>query len=453
MNSASHNISDSSDDETDIGESRMQKVRENKSLIAANSTDKEGKVLEGLVDNPDEWDIVKENGPLTTEDLTGNKELYLIRMPLGMVDPMHLIDVDIKDEEESQIKKIEVNSEMYEAVFYNCGKFQPSLFLPKDNGTLHHIQEKLKGQILLQKGLNTSSRVPVIDIEALKSVIHSPPSDLKTRPFLQYEADTTKRLGGAVKIEQTNESQSSEVKKKKKKAKEKIKLNGNAGSNESTFQNEKKDEELRVESVSKEKSPKKKKKRKEMEATISTNSASESPVRKEREESCVDGVGMFEGDLPKKKKKKKKTDSLNSTEETPVISGIKEQNLDVDSMEIKSSKKKKKENMQSDMKRDSHQMESPKKKDKQKQSDTSIVLESQELPNGKKKKKKKRQQEDCASDVDLFPDDKPPKKKKKKENVDKFQAESLNVTVELGSMLLPKKVKTKKKEKRAKEYH
>ncbi|XP_037778995.1 uncharacterized protein LOC119575447 [Penaeus monodon] len=173
--------------------------------------------LSGIVPDVSEFAPVENPGPLSLENLGPDKELFIVRMPHGMVQPPKLANVnltlDIKKKRSIQIDNHLLSVSAYESSTVGS---TPSLFLPDDDGELHQVKLNITGQIILKHEPLSSSDKTTIDINNLRAVRHQPPSDIRERNFLS-RSKTEKRTLVQATEEETLEGNSKKKKKKKKK--------------------------------------------------------------------------------------------------------------------------------------------------------------------------------------------------------------------------------------------
>ncbi|XP_047489759.1 uncharacterized protein LOC125039638 [Penaeus chinensis] len=176
--------------------------------------------LSGIVPDVSEFAPVENPGPLSLENLGPDKELFIVRMPQGMVPPPKLanmnLTLDVKKKRSIQIDNHLLSVSAYESSTVGS---TPSIFLPNDDGELHQVKLNIAGQIILKHEPLSSSDKTTIDINNLRAVQHQPPSDIQERNFLK-RSKTEKRTLVQATEEETLEVNSKKKKKKKKKKKQ-----------------------------------------------------------------------------------------------------------------------------------------------------------------------------------------------------------------------------------------
>lgn len=183
--------------------------------------------LSGIVPDVAEFAPVENPGPLSLEHLGPDKELFIVRMPYGMVQPPKLANVNLTLDSKKK-RSVQIDNHLLSVSAYESSTVgsTPSIFLPDDDGELHQVKLNIAGQIILKHEPQSSSDNPTIDINTLRAVKHQPPSDIQERNFLSRSI-TEKRILVQATEEETPEENPKKKKKKKKKKQEEAEIEEN----------------------------------------------------------------------------------------------------------------------------------------------------------------------------------------------------------------------------------
>ncbi|XP_042858785.1 uncharacterized protein LOC122244880 [Penaeus japonicus] len=177
----------------------------------------EKQALSGIVSDVANFAPVDAPGPLSVENLGPDKELFIVRMPIGMVRPARLANVNLTLDSKKK-RTIKIDNKVFSVSAYESSALASThcIFLPDESGEHQQVNLNIAGQVVLKHEPMSSSDSTTIDIDNLRAVQHQPPSDIRERNFLS-RPKSDKRILTQIEEEPLQESPKKKKKKKKQK--------------------------------------------------------------------------------------------------------------------------------------------------------------------------------------------------------------------------------------------
>ncbi|XP_042218570.1 uncharacterized protein LOC121863804 isoform X2 [Homarus americanus] len=215
----------SSSDDEDVQSSDDEDIPTSKALDEASPTRKEvgegdGEILSKITEKPSEFIPLQEPGAAQEQDIDLNTELYIFTIPQEIVNPLNLINTEVVISDKKG-QNLNVEGLQYKIVSYKNSKVadSPTLFLPDEIGHLHRVNSEVKGHVIIKGQPRNFVNNKRIDIHALRSIRHQPPTDIRERNFLSKTGNEKESKSRKRSVVEEMDEVSPRTKKQKKKKK------------------------------------------------------------------------------------------------------------------------------------------------------------------------------------------------------------------------------------------
>ncbi|KAG7170953.1 hypothetical protein Hamer_G012526 [Homarus americanus] len=138
----------------------------------------------------------------------------------GEVNPLNLINTEVVISDKKG-QNLNVEGLQYKIVSYKNSKVadSPTLFLPDEIGHLHRVNSEVKGHVIIKGQPRNFVNNKRIDIHALRSIRHQPPTDIRERNFLSKTGNEKESKSRKRSVVEEMDEVSPRTKKQKKKKK------------------------------------------------------------------------------------------------------------------------------------------------------------------------------------------------------------------------------------------